>query len=64
MDHSSGPIRPHGLVDNATAPSAGGSMDGLGEGGLEAATFSDDLRLGLGSPFTPMEMERGNAMGA
>ncbi|MGI6300248.1 MAG: hypothetical protein ACOX52_04190 [Verrucomicrobiota bacterium] len=62
MDHSSGPTRTHGLVENATAPSAGGSPDGLGEGGVEAATFSDDLSLG--SPFTPMEMERGNAMGA
>ena len=35
--------RPHGLVENATAPSAGGSPDGLGEGRLEAATFSDNL---------------------
>ncbi len=37
--------RPHGLVENATAPSAGGSPDGLGEGRLEAATFSDDRSL-------------------
>ena len=37
--------RPHGLVENATAPSAGGSPDGLREGRLEAAAFSDDLGL-------------------
>ena len=37
--------RPHGLVENATAPSAEGFPDGLGEGRLEAAAFSDDLEL-------------------
>ncbi|MDI9382745.1 MAG: hypothetical protein QM518_00455 [Verrucomicrobiota bacterium] len=43
MDHSIGPTRPYCLVENATAPSAGGSPDGLGESRLEAATFSDNL---------------------
>jgi len=45
MDHSIGPTRSHGLVENATAPSAGGFPDGLEEGRLEAATFSDNLLL-------------------
>ncbi|MGI6302410.1 MAG: hypothetical protein ACOX52_15345 [Verrucomicrobiota bacterium] len=35
--------RPHGLVENATAPSAGGSPDGLWEGRLQAAAFSAGL---------------------
>jgi hypothetical protein len=36
------PTHPHGPVENATAPSAGGSPDPDGE----AAPFSDGLRLG------------------
>ena len=62
MDHSMGPIRPHGLVENATAPSAGGSPDGLElwdwvcslhgwpEGHSLEAASSEIRTLGLNSP--------------
>ncbi len=45
-DQSMDPIHPHGQVENATAPSAGGSPDLDGEVRLgKRRTFSDASRL-------------------
>ncbi|MGI6301064.1 MAG: hypothetical protein ACOX52_08420 [Verrucomicrobiota bacterium] len=55
MDHSIGPTHPHGLVENAAAPSAGGSPDGYEEGML-------GKRLPFRSTSCPTRTQDGNSL--